>query len=316
MLQGLANVGNTCSINTLIQCLGHCPAFLELILKIDHTYKKKENAKFSIYEELKLILKQMWVEHHSLVPIRFLKAFYESIGDLYQPGEQFDFTEMWMLLINNFLEELNCPNYKSTIIENINHQQPILQFLQEKAFTTWNLYTKTIQSPFTDILHGIQIQQIQCSNCNKLYHNLELFSSTCLEIKHESLQKCIENYLEKEIITDWTCDHCKNKNAEKVIRFWKLPTIWMIILKRFDTIKKPIHILPEFSCTELSSEKISNYKLTAVANHFGSLHGGHYTATCLNPDNKWYDYDDVSVKQVTPELANNTNAYALFYSKF
>jgi ubiquitin C-terminal hydrolase len=316
MLQGLANVGNTCSINTLIQCLGHCPAFLELILKTDHAYKKKDNATYSMYEELKLILKQMWIEHHSLVPIRFLKAFYESIGNLYQPGEQFDFTEMWMLLISNFLEELNNTNYQSSFIEPIKHQQPILQFLQEKAVQTWKLHTKDINSHFTDILHGIQIQQIQCSKCNKLYHNLELFSSTCLEIKHDSLHKCIEHFLEKEIITDWTCDHCKNKNAEKVVRFWKLPKIWMIILKRFEQTKKPINILSEFSCTELASEKIINYKLTAIANHFGSVHGGHYTATCLNPDNKWVEYDDVSVKQTQPELANNTNAYALFYSRF
>ena len=38
------------------------------------------------------------------------------------------------------------------------------------------------------------------------------------------------------------------------------------------------------------------YDLYAVSNHYGSLNGGHYTATCLNSiKNKWYYFDDSRV---------------------
>lgn len=42
------------------------------------------------------------------------------------------------------------------------------------------------------------------------------------------------------------------------------------------------------------------YDLYAVSNHYGSLNGGHYTATCKNViDNKWYYFDDGSVRPVS-----------------
>lgn len=34
------------------------------------------------------------------------------------------------------------------------------------------------------------------------------------------------------------------------------------------------------------------YDLYAVSNHFGSLNGGHYTASAKNPDGRWYYYND------------------------
>ena len=40
----------------------------------------------------------------------------------------------------------------------------------------------------------------------------------------------------------------------------------------------------------------SVYDLFGVVNHFGSLNGGHYTATCKNSiDNNWYYFNDSSV---------------------
>lgn len=322
MLQGLANTGNTCSINTLIQCLGHCPAFLDLILNKEYTISKKPHAQFSICEELKLILKQMWVDNHSLVPARFLKAFYESIGDLYNPGEQFDFTEMWMLLLNNLLEETHQKDYKSILLTERNYEIPILNYLHKKSLKTWSIFNKSTLSPFADLLHGIQIQQIECNKCHHLYHNLEPFSFTYIELKSSGLKENIEYFLQKEVITDWSCDNCKDKNAEKVMRFWKLPKIWVIILKRFDNqtkIHSPIDISPEFHFNEICNDTIVKYKLTAIANHYGSLHGGHYNAICLNPDNQWVGYDDIHVQKIDsiiPHLQQNRNAYALFYSQF
>jgi ubiquitin carboxyl-terminal hydrolase 4/11/15 len=44
------------------------------------------------------------------------------------------------------------------------------------------------------------------------------------------------------------------------------------------------------------------YDLYAVSNHFGSLNGGHYTATCLNEaTGQWYYFNDGSVSQVDDE---------------
>jgi ubiquitin C-terminal hydrolase len=113
MHQGLVNVGNTCSINTLIQCLGHCPTFLDTILNRSIIATKRPNHEFSIYDELKEVFVYLWVKNHTIIPQRFISAFYESIGDSYVRGDQFDLTEMWMLLLNNIIEETHLSTHRS-----------------------------------------------------------------------------------------------------------------------------------------------------------------------------------------------------------
>ncbi|UZJ55146.1 hypothetical protein CBS101457_004466 [Exobasidium rhododendri] len=60
------------------------------------------------------------------------------------------------------------------------------------------------------------------------------------------------------------------------------------------------------------------YDLYAVDNHYGGLGGGHYTAFAKNPeDEKWYYFDDSSVRAVTnPEVeVKDKAAYLLFYRR-
>lgn len=59
------------------------------------------------------------------------------------------------------------------------------------------------------------------------------------------------------------------------------------------------------------------YDLYAVSNHYGSLHGGHYTAYGFNSlTNKWYDFNDSSVSSVSnPNDIVSQGAYLLFYRK-
>jgi hypothetical protein len=59
------------------------------------------------------------------------------------------------------------------------------------------------------------------------------------------------------------------------------------------------------------------YDLFAVANHYGSLHFGHYTAFCKNSLNdKWYEYNDSCVTEINDvSKIISQNAYVLFYRR-
>nr|XP_046266543.1 ubiquitin carboxyl-terminal hydrolase 43a [Scatophagus argus] len=58
------------------------------------------------------------------------------------------------------------------------------------------------------------------------------------------------------------------------------------------------------------------YDLYAVCNHHGGMHGGHYTAYCMNSvDGQWYSYDDSSVDLVPEEEVCTRGAYILFYQR-
>ena len=45
----------------------------------------------------------------------------------------------------------------------------------------------------------------------------------------------------------------------------------------------------------------TRYNLHAVSNHYGTMHGGHYTAFCKSVyDKKWYKFDDQYVTEMSP----------------
>jgi ubiquitin carboxyl-terminal hydrolase 4/11 len=72
----------------------------------------------------------------------------------------------------------------------------------------------------------------------------------------------------------------------------------------------------------VQDEKIRNseqpvlYDLYAVSNHYGSLHGGHYTAYGFNSHSgRWYNFNDSSVSNADGSDVVTPGAYLLFYRK-
>lgn len=317
MLQGLANLGNTCSINTLIQCLGHCDPFRKALLDCTAFTKKKDN-RFSLTEELQRIIRDMWIHEKSLMPIRMAKCFQEVIG--IRLGEQLDFSELFMLTLNAIVEETHSDSFKSKLITDYKPKDPINKHIQKVTLEAWKLHLKDSASVFGDIFKGTQIQQIKCNHCGKTYHNVEPLTCTYIELVHDDLGKCMDGFHRTEELTDWVCDKCKEKSAERIWRFWDLPEVWVVVLKRFDhekKIHKPIQIMHSFEIPALCQPKIMlRYELVAIANHFGSLNGGHYNAICRDSDG-WYLYDDTHISKVNIDevLHSNHGAYVLFYQR-
>lgn len=323
-------MGNTCSINTLIQCLGHSPIIREYILNNITIFKKKENYCYSIGEELHIIFKQLWIDKNSLMPIRFLKALQETLGDTCKIGnDQMDFTEVWIILLQNLLQESHQIHYPLKFYERYTSSEHMLNILNNKAIQEWKKHSKDSHSPLLDILQGTLIQQIECKTCHHLYHNLEPFQCTHLELNKENknltLENCITKLLESDSVSGWKCDKCKNESNEKVIRFWNLPNLWILILNRFYGMSKlhtPLTIPQEFTLSkgfEMKTSNHSTYKLKGIANHYGSLYGGHYNAICCNEgQDDWYNYDDISIRKINnieEILHENPHAYALFYER-
>lgn len=301
------------------------------------TVNKKEGRRYSIYDELRTILVEMWQKGHSLIPSRFLKAFYESIGDLYTPGEQLDLTEMWMLLLANLIEETHVVE-KDFLGMVETGDNATMTYLQHKARESWKrFFHKDSNSPLNQLLHGVAIQQIECGDCKRLYHNMEPISFSYLEIEGDHLGKCFQKLLQPEKVEGWKCDVCQKETVgERVLRFWKLPVVWVIFLKRFtqdSKINTPLHLTKEFSVhhgIELcgcgpgtvgdvgTGKEVITYELKAVANHLGVLQGGHYHAVCKNEDGSWNLYDDLAVTPVNnidEYLQSNRVGYALFYER-
>ena len=58
------------------------------------------------------------------------------------------------------------------------------------------------------------------------------------------------------------------------------------------------------------------YDLCGVSNHFGSLNGGHYTASCKNPSTgEWHYFNDSNVSSCGKSKIITSAAYLLWYRR-
>ena len=126
---------------------------------------------------------------------------------------------------------------------------------------------------------------------------------------------------DNKIINDKTN---KKEVAEKQIKFWSLPDVLVITLKRFDNRNRKNQAIVDFPLEGLDLSKYIIgydkqsyiYNLYGICNHSGGSQGGHYTAFVKNSNNKWYHFNDTMVNEVS-NLAKlkGPQAYCFFYRK-
>jgi ubiquitin carboxyl-terminal hydrolase 8 len=306
----LANLGNTCYINTTIQCLGHCDVFLRFILDSDY-----EN---NLISQCREIYHELYVNKNSIMPNKFIKYLGNNISDIniYRQNDIHEFLTIFIEKLNKVIA-INI-NPKDMINNNkYSHSDYDIQRL--KMDLSWYETLSKEYSPLVNIFYGQSVSQIICGNCDKIYHNYEIYTNLMIPITSQTttIYDCLNELFKEEHIEHWTCDNCKQKHkSTKTTKLWKIPPILIISLKRFtDDLRKinnPINIPEVLNLAPYSIPQTNTtYELKAVAHHSGSANSGHYYATCLK-NNNWYNYDDLDIKQINKP--NHDNGYILFYT--
>lgn len=151
-----------------------------------------------------------------------------------------------------------------------------------------------------------------------------------------SLSDCFETFTQEECLPDtelWKCPRCKKlQKATKQISLYSCPNYLIVHLKRFqakniimfDKIDKHIVFpvngltLSDFSVTRHDVESgYYEYDLYGVANHYGSLYRGHYTAysKLSGASSTWREFDDHTVNDIDENSVQSQAAYVLFYKR-
>lgn len=313
MLQGLQNLGNTCYINTLLQCIGHC-GHLRTWLLTEKGLLTGDNHPLTT--ELARVTHEMWGENKSLAPFRFLKTLFVCLQGFLSHGEQMDISELWMLLVDKINTEIGVKHHNPDITGGSD---------TEGFLKAWRGHNRDGMSHWLMQVQGWTLTRIQCSRCQKTAMLYEPFCCLGLDmlsgVESKDMAEMFANMFKKESIQERECDYCHQRApATKSTSICMYPNVLVCCFKRFEMTPQgrakkrndAIHV--PLSIKLNHSDQV--YHLASIANHVGSLDGGHYFATAKNPDGKWHMYDDISItpKEDTSKFTqNNRDAYMLFY---
>lgn len=331
-LNGLANLGNTCFINSCMQIVSHTYE-LNQVLDKDLTKNKLKNIHDTeLILEWDSLRKLTWSKTDVIIsPEKFIntihKVSHAKKMEIFNGYEQNDVAEFLVFLIDCFHNSLS----REISISISGKPKNNTDLTALKCFEMIkNRYAKDY-SEIWNLFYAVHVSEISRLDNNKVISSTpEPYFMIDLPIppdnKSPTLYDCFDHYCKKENI-----EHFKDENAgefvevERKLMFWSFPSILTIDLKRFNAHNlQKNQVFVRFPVEELDLSnyvvgyKKSNYKyeLYGVCNHSGGVHGGHYTSYVKNANGKWYHFNDTSVNEIkNVDEINSSKAYVLFYRK-
>tara|TARA_Y100000389_G_scaffold110624_1_gene107724 strand:+ start:717 stop:1646 length:930 start_codon:yes stop_codon:yes gene_type:complete len=304
MKGGLPNLGNTCYINTALQCLFSINAFKSFLVslqiqELSNVFQSKENY------------------------VSFIKYLSQHIT-LINILDENDIHEFLLLFFHHLH---NISSIKKNITKNTSSLITSYEKLNHLSILNWYQDYSILKETF----YFQYIQCIDCYNCKNNHINIQESFVLEIPIQNQSIKDGIEDFFQKKLLDsiEWKCDKCnllhKNNTAQNYL--WKLPNVFIVCIKRFSFNKN--RIIKDFSeikiditinLNQFYINKKNNinytYELKSIANHHGNSYYGHYTADILDniSDLKIIKFDDLN-KTLIKNL-DKCNSYILFYEKY
>lgn len=325
MNKGLKNIGNTCYLNSTLQCLFHLPHLK--LNKIKKEYKKNLLNDKSLLNQWIILQNSIYNNNNynnNINPINFVRLFIKKCNEnnlYFDSFDQNDASEFIYLLIDLLHKSLK----KEILIEIEGDAITDYDKLKLKCYESWRDFFKNDYSYIVETFYSESITFTSCNQCDNININHEPMMIIPLIYKN-SLIESFDEYIKKyklDLNNSWKCDNCNKIDTpyQKKI-FWDFSSVLILELKQYTShnkIDKKINydmILNLDKYIIQKSKSLMNYKLSGLIIHNGNSNFGHYYSLCYNyNDNNWYRYNDENVCQISESDVLNENPYILFYIK-
>ncbi|KAI1884381.1 hypothetical protein AGOR_G00225820 [Albula goreensis] len=298
---GLHNLGNTCFLNSTVQCLTYTPPLANYLLSKEHSRACHQSGFCMICVMQNHIVQAFANTGNAIKPVSFIRDL-KKIARHFRFGSQEDAHEFLRYTID----------------------------AMQKACL--NGYPKLDrQTQATTLVHqifgGYLRSRVKCSICKSVSDTYDPYLDIAVEIRQAAnIVRALELFVKPDVLSGenaYMCAKCKKKvPATKRFTVHRTSNVLTLSLKRFANfsggkITKDVGY-PEFLnirpyMSQSSGDPVM-YGLYAVLVHSGySCHAGHYYCYVKASNGQWYQMNDSMVHSSNIKVVLNQQAYVLFY---
>ncbi|PWA90113.1 peptidase C19, ubiquitin carboxyl-terminal hydrolase [Artemisia annua] len=166
-LAGLQNLGNTCFMNSALQCLVHTPPLVDYFLQ-DYTEEINKQNPLGMHGELAIafgeLLRKLWSSGKSAVPPRAFKGKLARFAPQFSGYNQHDSQELLAFLLDGLHEDLNRVKQKPYFETKDSDDRPD----EEVANEFWSYHKARNDSIVVDVCQGQYKSTLVCPVCHKI----------------------------------------------------------------------------------------------------------------------------------------------------
>ncbi|KAJ6515632.1 Usp36 protein, partial [Mycena sanguinolenta] len=296
---GLYNSGNTCFLNSALQCLLHTPPLLRMLNEHSQSKCRVKAGIFCMACSLQRVAEQAQ-KGNPFVPVA-VSGKLQVIAKHMRKGRQEDSHEFLRYAIDAL--------QKSCLAGLPPKIDPLL------AETTW----------VHKIFGGRLRSRVSCHDCGYNSDTFDSILDLSLDIHNmNGVREALRKFVHPDTLKGadkYKCEKCKKPVvAEKRFSIHEAPMVLTVHLKRFTPMGRKIgtHVDYEERLTlkpYMSEGQYGpTYTLYGVICHAGGgPNSGHYFAYVKNRTGSWCEMNDESVSSYRSAPINLKNAYILFY---
>ncbi|XP_064162535.1 ubiquitin carboxyl-terminal hydrolase 21 isoform X2 [Anguilla rostrata] len=249
---GLLNVGNTCFLNSIVQCLCHTHGLRDYCLTKTYQKEMGSSKEPKLMNAFTQVLADLWDANGSDAPVnpgQFYNIFKESVP-YFSGYSQQDAQEFLRFLLDRLHSEINrCPPHLSPRTAPQDYGYAKIR-MEEEADKMWARYLERDDSKIVDLFSGQLRSSLHCSVCSHYSTTFDVFCDLSLPIPKSvsggivSLKDCLELFSQEENLDKEDapmCERCgRCTESTKRLTIQRFPRVIVLHLNRFTTSRYSI----------------------------------------------------------------------------